>query len=264
MNPDGRRRSEVSPLAVDVRGLRKAYVRDGRASEVIRDLDLQVDDGELVSVIGLSGCGKSTLLRVLAGLTPYQEGDVLVAGTQVNGPRRDVGFVFQHLALLPWRTVLGNVLLPAQLNKQRRSSSRERAEECISMVGLAGFEDYYPREISGGMQQRVALARVLMTDAKLLLLDEPFGALDELTREGVNALFLDVCTKAGVTTLLVTHSIAEAVWMSDRVLVMPSSAGDAARSIDVLVPRPRTPKVHRTAAFGSAVDEVRTALGMNQ
>lgn len=250
--------------AVDVRGLYKSYSKDGRTIDIIRDLELQVREGELVSIIGVSGCGKSTLLKVLAGLTPYHGGEVLVAGALVSGPRPDVGFVFQHLALLPWRTVLGNVLLPAQLTGMGRASRQQRAEECLAMVGLTGFESHYLREISGGMQQRVALARVLMTDAKLLLLDEPFSALDELTREGVNALFLDVCAKAGATTLLVTHSIMEAVWMSDRVLVMPSTVGGPTQSIDVPLPRPRTPEVHRAAEFVEAVDAVRAALGMNR
>jgi NitT/TauT family transport system ATP-binding protein len=257
-------RDEPRRHAVDVRDLHKSYLKDGRTIDIIRNLDLLVREGELVSIIGLSGCGKSTLLKVLAGLTPYQGGEVRIAGEAVTGPRADVGFVFQHLALLPWRTVLANVLLPAQLTGMNRTASQRSAEACLAMVGLTGFERHYIREISGGMQQRVALARVLMTDAKLLLLDEPFSALDELTREGVNALFLDVCAKAGATTVLVTHSIIEAVWMSDRVVVMPSTVGGEVQSIDVPLPRPRTPEVHRAPEFADSVDAVRAALGMDR
>lgn len=248
--------------ALEVQGLRKSFVKNRQINEVIRDLDLRVTDGEFVSIIGLSGCGKSTLLKVLAGLTPYQSGRVNVLGTKVVGPRADVGFMFQHLALLPWRTVLQNVLLPAELAGVDRRGARQRALACLEMVGLSGYEKYYLREISGGMQQRVALARVLMSDARLLLLDEPFSALDELTREGVNMLFMDICTKTKATALLVTHSIFEAVLMSDRVMVMPSAPGRPTAWIDIHLARPRTAESVREEEFSEAMLGVREALGM--
>ncbi|MGA9597160.1 MAG: ABC transporter ATP-binding protein, partial [Acidimicrobiia bacterium] len=199
---------------------------------------------------------------VLAGLTPYQGGTLRVLGEAVNGPRRDVGFVFQHLALLPWRTVLDNVLLPAELLGKSRKEATPQALECLRKVGLEGYESYYLREISGGMQQRVALSRVLMTPSRVLLLDEPFGALDELTRESVSMLFLDICQQTGAATVLVTHSIQEAVLMSDRVLVMPPNAEGQAQWITVDIPRPRGYEMMLTEGFIQAVGEVRAALGL--
>jgi NitT/TauT family transport system ATP-binding protein len=198
----------------------------------------------------------------LAGLTPFDDGMVKVSGVDVTGPRRDVGFMFQHLALLPWRSVLDNVMLPAEITRERRSGARDRAMQCLQMVGLDGFEKYYLREISGGMQQRVALSRMLMSESKLLLLDEPFSALDELTRENVNKLFMDVCWKTGATSLLVTHSIYEAVFMSDRVAVMPARPGDGLVLIDIPFERPRGSDVMREPEFGESVFRVREALGV--
>lgn len=255
-------RREHSTQVVRALGLGKSYSKRGTAVEVIRDLDFEVGPGEFVSIIGLSGCGKSTLLKVLAGLTPYQTGTVEVLGQRVNGPRRDVGFVFQHLALLPWRRVLGNVMLPAELSNISRSAALERAHKYISMVGLEGYESYHIREISGGMQQRVALARVLMTDSPLLMLDEPFGALDELTRESVSALFLDVCEQSGAATMLVTHSIQEAVLMGDRILVMPQTPDHPPKWIAVDLPRPRSVSMVTDETFLATVTKVRRALGL--
>ncbi len=222
--PRGRCSDLFDRPAVDAKGPHQAYTKDHESIEIIRDFDFQVGEGEFVGIIGLSGCGKSTLLAVLAGLTPYQGGTLSVLGEPVDGPRRDIGFVFQHLALLLWRTVIDNVLLPAELLGHSRREAKPQALECLRMVGLDRYEKYYLREISGGMQQRVALSRLLMTQSRLLLLDEPFGALDELTRESVGMLFLDICQQTGAATVLVTHSIQEAVLMSDRILVMPPTA----------------------------------------
>jgi NitT/TauT family transport system ATP-binding protein len=248
--------------AVQVSQLRKSFKRGGVSKEVLRDLTLDVSNGEFVGIIGLSGCGKSTLLKILAGLTPFDGGVVQISGVDVTGPRRDVGFMFQHLALLPWRTVLDNVMLPAEIAKENRSQARDRAVQCLKMVGLDGFANYYLREISGGMQQRVALSRVLMSKSELLLLDEPFSALDELTRENVNKLFMDVCWKTGATAVLVTHSIYEAVFMSDRVVVMPARPGDGLKLIDIPFERPRAPNVMREPQFGEAIFQIREALGV--
>jgi NitT/TauT family transport system ATP-binding protein len=258
--PDTASRSP-SP-AVQISHLRKSFKRGGVAKEVLRDLTLDVSNGEFVAIIGLSGCGKSTLLKILAGLTPFDGGVVQISGVDVTGPRRDVGFMFQHLALLPWRTVLDNVMLPAEIAKENRSQARDRAVQCLKMVGLDGFANYYLREISGGMQQRVALSRVLMSESELLLLDEPFSALDELTRENVNKLFMDVCWKTGATAVLVTHSIYEAVFMSDRVVVMPARPGDGLKLIDIPFERPRAPNVMREPQFGEAIYQIREALGV--
>jgi NitT/TauT family transport system ATP-binding protein len=256
--------SRSTSPAVQISRLRKSFKRGGVAKEVLRDLTLDVSNGEFVAIIGLSGCGKSTLLKILAGLTPFDGGVVQVSGVDVTGPRRDVGFMFQHLALLPWRTVLDNVMLPAEIAKENRSHARDRAMQCLKMVGLDGFANYYLREISGGMQQRVALSRVLMSESKLLLLDEPFSALDELTRENVNKLFMDVCWKTSATAVLVTHSIYEAVFMADRVVVMPAQPGQSLKLIDVPFERPRAPDVMRERQFGEAIFQVREALGLDR
>jgi NitT/TauT family transport system ATP-binding protein len=248
--------------AVEARGLRKTYPKGNSETEIFRDLDLHVDEGEFLGVIGLSGCGKSTLLKVISGLTPYQDGSLSVLGRSVEDPRSDVGFVFQHLALLPWRTVLDNVLLPAELERRPKVEAEQEARACLEQVGLNGFEDYYLREISGGMQQRVALSRSLMTKSKLLLLDEPFGALDELTRESVGMLFLDVCQQTGAATILVTHSVQEAALMSDRIFVMPPRSGMRSHWITVDLPRPRTADMVGSPEFNRAVLEVRAALGL--
>lgn len=256
--------SRDSSTAVHVDQLGKSFTRGGATKEVLRNVSLSVSNGEFVGVIGLSGCGKSTLLKILAGLTPFDEGVVRVSGIDVRGPRRDVGFMFQHLALLPWRTVLGNVMLPSEISGESRGDTRDRALQCLEMVGLQGYENYYLREISGGMQQRVALSRVLMSESQLLLLDEPFSALDELTRENVNTLFMDVCSTTDATAVLVTHSIYEAVFMSDRVIVMPPRSGEELMFIDIPFARPRDPDVMRDPKFGDAVFQVREALGLGR
>jgi NitT/TauT family transport system ATP-binding protein len=251
-----------SDYAIEVECLHKSFVKNDSQVEVIRELSFRVSTSEFISLIGISGSGKSTLLRILAGLTPFQSGSVRVLNTPVVGPRADVGYVFQHLALLPWRTVIDNVLLPAELNGEKRRVARARALGVLETVGLRGYEEFYLREISGGMQQRVALARVLMSNSRLLLLDEPFSALDELTREGINMLFMEICSRTEAAGVLVTHSIIEAVLMSDRVLVMPSEPGVPLVDVEVDLPRPRATAVMKDSRFIRAVDDVRRVLGV--
>lgn len=196
---------------------------------------------EFVSIIGPSGCGKSTLLRILAGLVRPSSGEVLLDGAPVTEPDTRVGVVFQHANLMPWRTALANVMLPLEVQGTPREEARRRAWEMLELVGLEGFEESLPRELSGGMRQRVALARALVHDPDLLLLDEPFGALDALTRERMNWELLRIWQHERKTVLMVTHSIPEAIYLSDRVLIMSSRPGRIKREVAIDLPRPRRP-----------------------
>jgi NitT/TauT family transport system ATP-binding protein len=222
--------------------------------EALRDIALAVGQGELIAFVGPSGCGKSTLLRIVAGLRPATTGRVLVGGRPVTRPIAEVGMVFQAPVLLKWRTILDNVLLPAELSGLDRAAYRSRAGELLTLVGLGEFGLKLPRELSGGMQQRAALCRALLLDPPLLLMDEPFGALDALTRDEMNLELLRVWGEAAgarKTILFVTHSIPEAVFLADRVVVMSPRPGRIARIFDVPWPRPRTVASRATAEFGA-------------
>ncbi|HLU46006.1 MAG TPA: ABC transporter ATP-binding protein [Natronosporangium sp.] len=212
----------------------------GGAVEALRSIDLSIETGEFVAIVGRSGCGKSTLLRIVAGLIPPTSGEVRVDGTPVTRPRRDLAMVFQKPALLPWRTVLGNVLLPVELLGLRRKEYRERAMELLELVGLADFHRRHPYELSGGMQQRVALCRSLLVEPRALLMDEPFSALDALTREELSVQLQKLHMEQSTTVLFVTHSIDEAILLADRVVVLSSRPGRIKRIIPVDLPRPRT------------------------
>jgi NitT/TauT family transport system ATP-binding protein len=250
--------------ALETVNVSKYFAKDGTLNHVLSEVSISVKRGEFAAIIGPSGCGKSTLLKVLAGLEPFQSGRVEVLGQRPGSGRFEIGFVFQNLALLPWRTVLDNVLLPTEFVKIRKSAAVEKARYYLDIVGLSGYENYHLREISGGMRQRVALARVLMGDAKVLLLDEPFSALDELTRESINMLFMDVCAKTGTAALLVTHSIQEAALMSDRVFVMSPRPARICKEIVVPIGRPRHRQVMSSDEFADAVSRIRSALGLDE
>ncbi len=214
-----------------------------------------------MTIVGRSGCGKSTLLRILAGLIPASAGSVSIGGSAVASPRRDVGFVFQRPALLPWRTVLENVLLPVELAGGGRAEARARALELLELVGLAGFEGRQPWELSGGMQQRVAMCRSLVSDPAVLLMDEPFLALDALTREDLSLELQRIWSEHRKTIVFVTHSIQEAVVLSDRVIVLTPRPGRIAREIRIDAPRPRDfASVEHDPAVQRATDEVRALL----
>ena len=250
---------EVARDVIAVRRLSKSYGSGPNAIVALTDIDFAVADGEFMSIVGPSGCGKSTLLKILAGLIP-SDGEALLNSTPIDGPRQDIGMVFQSPVLFPWRSVLGNVLLPVDVQRLGRERMTQRALELIALVGLTGFEQRYPWELSGGMQQRVALVRALIHDPALLLMDEPFGALDALTRESMNAELQRIWLERRKTVLFVTHSTSEAVFLADRVLVMSARPGRIADLLEIDLPRPRTLDVMTTEAFGTYVRRIRGAL----
>jgi NitT/TauT family transport system ATP-binding protein len=226
----------------------------------LSEIDFSISEGELVVIVGPSGCGKSTLLRILAGLLPQTEGAAHLHGTPIVGTRRDIGVVFQSPVLFPWRSVLGNALLPVDIQRLGRDKMRARAMDLLKLVGLEGFEHRYPWELSGGMQQRVALVRALIHDPALLLMDEPFGALDAMTREAMNTELQRIWMERRKTVLFITHSIGEAVFLADRVLVMTPRPGRIMDELKIDLPRPRTLDVMNTEAFGAYVKRIRIAL----
>ena len=234
--------------------------------EALAGISLSVGNGEFVSLVGPSGCGKSTLLRIVAGLRPATTGAITVAGRTVTQPIPDIGMVFQAPILLKWRSILENVLLPAELAGKDPRSLRKRAEQLLEMAGLGGFGTKLPRELSGGMQQRAALCRALLLDPPLLLMDEPFGALDAMTRDDMALELLriwgekDVAREARKTVLFVTHSIPEAVFLSDRVIVMSARPGRIAADFRIDLPRPRTVELRASEAFGKLNLEIFRAL----
>jgi NitT/TauT family transport system ATP-binding protein len=226
----------------------------------LSDISFSIANGEFISIVGPSGCGKSTLLKILAGLLPPSEGQATLNGTPIRGARRDIGVVFQTPVLFPWRTVLGNVLLPADVQGLDKAKMRQRAMELVKLVGLEGFENRYPRELSGGMQQRVGIIRALIHDPAILLMDEPFGALDAMTRETMNVELQRIWMESGKTVLFITHSTSEAVYLADRVIVMTARPGKIGDTFSVDLPRPRPLEIMNTEAFGAYVKRVRTAL----
>jgi NitT/TauT family transport system ATP-binding protein len=209
--------------------------------------------GEFVSIVGPSGCGKSTLLRLIAGLLPLTDGTIVVNGREVTEPRQDVALMFQRPTLLPWRTALENTLLPPKLSRKLNREAEAHAYELLDLVGLSGFEHTYPRHLSGGMQQRVALARLLMVGVDVLLLDEPFAAVDQLTRERLNLELLRVHERTSATAMLVTHNIPEAILLADRVIVMTPRPGRIADVMDVPFERPRVQEMMAERDFQELV-----------
>jgi len=239
------------------------YRAESGPVEALRDVGFSVGRGELLALVGPSGCGKSTLLRVVAGLRRPTRGSVEVDGRAVTGPIPSVGMVFQAPVLLKWRTVRDNVLLPAELAGLERARYRERAEHLLRLVGLDGFADRLPRELSGGMQQRAAICRALLLDPPLLLMDEPFGALDAMTRDEMNLELLRVWGEpaaARKTVVFVTHSIPEAVFLSTRVVVMSARPGRVAGIVEIDLQQPRTAETREDPRFFELVTEVRETL----
>jgi NitT/TauT family transport system ATP-binding protein len=250
----------VSIITLDRVG--KTYTSRAGATEALHDVSLAIDRGEFVSLIGPSGCGKSTLLRIVGDLVAPSAGVVTVNGKPPRQARldRDYGIVFQSPVLYDWRTVEANVRLPLEVMGAPRGEWEPRVRALLRLVGLDGFRRHYPWQLSGGMQQRVAIARALVTNPAILLMDEPFGALDEMTRERLNLELLSLCGETGATVLFVTHSIAEAVFLSSRVVVLSPRPGRIERVVDVDLPRPRSEKTRALPRFFELVTTVREHL----
>jgi NitT/TauT family transport system ATP-binding protein len=242
---------------IAVRGLAKHYAGGSGTVTALEGIDFAVAGGEFVAIVGPSGCGKSTMLKILAGLLPTSAGEALLRGSRIAGPRRDIGVVFQSPVLFPWRTVLDNVLLPIDVQRLGRDRHRKQALDLLALVGLAGFAERYPWELSGGMQQRVAIVRALVHDPALLLMDEPFGALDAMTREQMNVELQRIWLEKRKTILFITHSIAEAVFLADRVLVMTPRPGRIMDDVRIELPRPRRLDLVNSAPFGDYVRRIR-------
>jgi NitT/TauT family transport system ATP-binding protein len=243
--------------------VRKVYRRGGEEHLAISDATFDVMPGELVSLVGPSGCGKSTLLKILAGLHPHDGGEVKIGSAEHPFDRsRDVGMVFQAPVLLKWRRILANVLLPAEILGLPMGEARERARELLALVGLTGCEDNYPYELSGGMQQRAAIARALVHDPKLVLMDEPFGALDALTREKMNLELLRIWKESKKTIVFVTHGISEAVFIGSRVVVLTAGPARMADNFPVELPYPRTLDLKTHERFGEYTRRIYRLLGM--
>lgn len=242
---------------IELQGLQKTYKTGVRQTQAVAPLDLSIRDGEFLSVVGPSGCGKTTLLKMICGLVPATAGTISIRGKQVDGPSDDIGIVFQGAVLLPWKTALENVLLPIRVRGRVSKEQTERALHLLQLVGLSGFQDRYPGELSGGMQQRVAICRALILEPSCILMDEPFGALDALTRENMNVFFNGLWRQTGKTVLLITHSIQEAVFLSTRVLVMSPRPGAIVDSVTVPFDAERHPEIIGSAAFGEAATRLR-------
>jgi NitT/TauT family transport system ATP-binding protein len=250
----------VAPI-IQASRVTKRY-RSAKAGTVValQDVSFEIGQGEFVSLVGPSGCGKSTLLKILAGLLPYTSGSVRLAERELRGPDADIGVVFQSPVLLPWRTVLENVLLPIEFRRLPMSVYRKRAIDLLATVGLAEFSDRHPYELSGGMQQRAAIVRALVQDPQILLMDEPFGALDAMTREQMNLEVLRIWHGSRKTVVFVTHSITEAVFLSDRVFAMTPRPGTVAAVIKIDLPRPRALGMVNTERFGAYAARIRGLL----
>lgn len=253
----------VSPVGqpiYNIARLSKTYASNKIVA--LSDVNLKLQKCEFVSVIGSSGCGKSTLLKIMAGLIPPSAGRVTLEGQPVTGPRADIGMMFQQATLLPWKTTIENIVLPVEIREGRAAAKAAlpRAQELLSLVGIGDFADVYPGELSGGMAQRASICRMLISKPAVLLLDEPFSALDEMTRDFMNMELQRICRETQATAFLVTHSLAEAVIMSDRILVMKPRPGRIVEDVTINLPRPRKLEMINTPEFGRIVAHIRDLL----
>ena len=246
-------------MKLEIDRLTKRYYveREGRDVLALSDVSLSVADGEFMAIVGPSGCGKTSMLNIIAGLLPYEEGSVIIDGKRISGPGIDRAVVFQHASLLPWRTISGNVRYGMEMQRRfDEAVMRERTDHFVKLVGLDGFERHYPNELSGGMQQRVNLARALAADPKVLLMDEPFAALDAQTREFMQAELLKIWSQARKTVVFITHQINEAVYLADRVAVMSARPGRLKEVFKVPFGRPRTLSLKRDPHFLEIEDSI--------
>jgi NitT/TauT family transport system ATP-binding protein len=255
----------VTGTAVDIENVSVRFRSKRSTTTALEDVSMRIEAGEFISIVGPSGCGKSTLLKAVAGLVKPTEGTISLFGAKVTKPQQNVGFAFQRAALLEWRGVRKNILLQAEMRGMDKAKAARRADELIELTGLSGFEKALPHELSGGMQQRVALCRALLHEPPVLLMDEPFGALDALTREQLNAELNKIWRETGTTILLVTHSIAEAVFLGTRVEVMSPRPGRLMRTLHVELPAERDyAQVMTDARFGALTREIRELLGAHE
>ncbi len=242
---------------INLSGVSKTYGTGDGKVQSLRPLDFHINEGEFFVVVGPSGCGKSTLLKMISGLLPPTTGEILVDGNKVTEPHGDVGIVFQNALLLPWRNILSNVMLPIDMKKLPREKFLDRAKSLLKMVGLEGFEKKLPWQLSGGMQQRASICRALVHDPKIMMMDEPFGALDAMTREKMNVELSRIQRETGKTVLLITHSIPEAVFLADKVLVMTERPGGIAAIYDVPLGRERNLDSMANPVFTELVARIR-------
>src|SRR2546421_4711496 len=256
------RAGDGAPAAIEVRNLSKVYASQDGPVQALSDLSFAIADQEFVTIVGHSGCGKTTLLKIVAGLLSASSGSVTVRGRAVSAPLKDVGMVFQRPVLLKWRTILDNVMLPIEMLHLPRADGAQRAIDLLKLAGLIDFRHHYPAQLSGGMQQRAAICRALVHDPSLLLMDEPFGALDLMTREEMNFELLRIWSERRKTTLLVTHSISEAVFLADRVIVMTPRPGMVADIVAVNLPRPRMPETKLDPRFSACVQAIGRKIGL--
>lgn len=245
---------------LEVLNLSAVFANHNGGLHVLESITFDVKPQEFLCVLGPSGSGKSTLLRIMAGLLPPTQGTVTFNGKPIMGPRKEIGIVFQNANLMPWRTVLENIMLPLELEGVPKKKSIQSAREMVSLVGLQGFDDTMPRDLSGGMAQRVAIGRALIYDPQVLLLDEPFGALDALTRERMGVELLRIWQAKRKTVIMVTHSISEALFLADRVIVLSHRPGKLKIDIDVTLSRPREENMRYTSGFGKLAKKVRAAI----
>ena len=248
------------PVKLSVRRFVKTYRTSSGAAPALDGFDMDVDEGQFVSIVGPSGCGKSTLLWSMAGLHEGDSGDILLDGVRISGPHPQIAMVFQEANLLPWQNLARNIELPMRLRRTDPVATRARIATLLDRVGLRGFEHRHPRELSGGMQQRASIVRALSVDPTLLLMDEPFGALDSFTREEMNLLVEEIWLETRKTIVFITHSIAEAVFLSDRVFVMSGRPGRLRRVLDVDLPRPRPLSAMDSHRFADIVAAVKGSL----
>lgn len=255
------RSSNPSTDKVVIENLHKTYLTSSGRTVALQDVNLTIGKDEFIALVGPSGCGKSTLLRAISALIKPSKGKILIDGARLSSPSNQVGIVFQQAILLPWRTVIDNVLLPAEVLYLDMTKARKRARDLLNMVGLSGFEARYPSELSGGMQQRAAICRALIHSPSMLLMDEPFAALDALTREELGLELLRIWDAEKKTIIFVTHNISEAILLSDRVVAMSPRPGRISQIVSVDLPRPRTLDMEFSPEFKSYSDRIRAVIG---
>ena len=253
--------ADCAPILIELKGVAKVYqAADGRSVRAVDSVTETIRAGEFISILGPSGCGKSTLMMMLAGLLRSTEGEILFKGKKVTRPQEDFGIAFQDAVLFPWRDVLGNVKLPGEIRGLSAKEQDRRAREMIKLVELEGFETKYPHELSGGMQQRVSIARALLLEPSLLVMDEPFGALDAMTREQMNLELQRISLQLKATVVFVTHSISEAAFLSDRIFVMSGRPSTVREAVTIDIPRPRKIELMNSDVFGKYATRLRVLL----